>query len=288
MKEPTSAAGWAALLGKAWGNDQFPINIKTMALDYSKRYADPIRVVKEAQINNFEGALCPFPNGAKWAILYNPDLTSEGRINFTLAHEFGHYLLHRQLRPGGFECGEEQLVGLDRNAKRRVMEQEADQFASHILMPKADFRSQTRSADFTLDLLEHCVGRYGVSRTAAALKWVDLTKECAVIVAARSGHVLWSWRSERAKQRRLWFQQGEEVPPDSWAANAAQAGISPDGVRHDTGVWHDDESVREVTIFAPTHEMTVSVLIYEHDQHESGFEDESTEDVHDRFANQLP
>lgn len=287
MKEPTTATGWAAFLSKLWGRDRFPIDIKAMALEYSGHFDDPIKVIKEAQVDNFEGALCPLPTGGKWAILYNPDMTSPGRINFTLAHEFGHYLLHRQARPAGFECGEQQLVGLDRDAGRRAIEQEADQFASHILMPSADFGDQIRSADFTFDLLTHCVDRYGVSRTAAALKWVDRTNECAVIVAATSGHVLWCWRSARAKQRGLWFEHGSELPAQSWAASPMLTGILQHGVRHDAGVWQDDEPVREVTVFVPRHEMTISILICEHDAFESGFEDEPTEDVHDRFVRQL-
>src|SRR3546814_9114430 len=55
--------------------------------------------------------------GAKrgWGIIYNDAITSKGRINFTLAHEFGHYLLHREAYPDGLECGAQDMVRWDRS-----------------------------------------------------------------------------------------------------------------------------------------------------------------------------
>lgn len=283
MKEPTKPLPWAAFLGKLWG-DRFPVDVRTIAMDYSKRFPDPIKTIQAAPVENFEGALCPLPNAGKWAILYNPAISSPGRINFTLAHELGHYLVHRHLRPDGFECGERNLLGLDRDTARKVIEQEADLFASHLLMPKEDFRAQVRRADMTLELLAHCAERYGVSRTAAALKWIDLTDECAVVVAATNGFILWSWRSARAKQRGLWFPIGMELPEDAWAASTSSEVTDPRGMEHDAGTWHDIMSAREMTIFAPRHEMTISVLIFGDANLDNGWCDEPVEDTYDRFT----
>ncbi len=89
-------------------------------------------------------------------------ITSAGRINFTLAHELGHYLVHRALNPNGFKCGQERVLGLDRDATRRKIEQEADAFASYLLMPMNDYRAQVGGDDMTLELLHQCANRYGV------------------------------------------------------------------------------------------------------------------------------
>jgi hypothetical protein len=51
-------------------------------------------------------------------IIYNHAITSKGRINFTLAHEFGHYLIHRALYPNGFQCGQQQIVRWDSESVR--------------------------------------------------------------------------------------------------------------------------------------------------------------------------
>jgi hypothetical protein len=48
-------------------------------------------------------------------------------------------------------------------------------------MPLDDYRRQTTDhADF--DYLGHCADRYGVSLTAATLKWLEWTDERAVFV----------------------------------------------------------------------------------------------------------
>lgn len=283
--DPTRPCAWANLLSKAWG-PRFPVEVDTIALEYSTRFPDPIKSIAKARGNNFEGALYPLPNTGKWAILYNPNIPSKGRINFTLAHEFGHYLVHRALKPAGFECGEARVLGFDTDQARRILEQEADTFASYLLMPLDDYRAQIGQADMTLDLLEHCSERYAVSRTAAAIKWLDFTPECAVLVIAVNGFVLWCWRSKAAKRRRIFFARGMELPPASWAANP---GTSADriGMSHAPGVWRVASEAREMAIFADRYEMTISLLVFGED--ESRFttvEEEPEEDLYDRFSRQ--
>ena len=66
---------------------------------------DPIISVKGDNLPKFDGALFRAPLGKKgWGIIYNDSIGSLGRINFTIAHEFGHSLLHRIAYPDGFYC----------------------------------------------------------------------------------------------------------------------------------------------------------------------------------------
>ncbi|RJY06918.1 ImmA/IrrE family metallo-endopeptidase [Aurantiacibacter aquimixticola] len=139
--EPTRPKAWANFLGRLWGA-RFPVDVRQIALEYSSRYPDRIKKIQE--FADFEGALFPLPKSGQWAILYNPD-APPGRINFTIGHELGHYLVHRAAEPQGFQCGEKQVLGYDRDADRRRIEQEADEFASYLLMPMDDFRGQVRA-----------------------------------------------------------------------------------------------------------------------------------------------
>ena len=287
MREPTRPATWANLLSAAWG-PRFPVVVETIAMEYSTRLPDPIKTIKKADVDGFEGALYPLAKSGKWAILYNPDITSKGRVNFTLAHEFGHYLVHRALNPGGFECGEARVLGYDADQARRVIEQEADTFASYLLMPMDDYRAQIGSADMSLDLLGHCADRYGVSMTAAAIKWLDLTDDCAVLVTAINGFVLWCWRSKAARRRRIFFPKGMELPPASWAATPGLVGSSA-GVSLAPNVWPVGSDVREMAIFADRYEMTISLLVFgEADgQPREWDEEEPEEDTYERFSRRL-
>jgi len=282
--EPTRPCAWANLLSRAWGA-HFPVDVELIALEYSKRFPDPIKAIKKAEVDDFEGALYPLAKSGKWAILYNPEISSKGRINFTLAHEFGHYLVHRKLNPGGFECGEARLLGYDRDGARRIIEQEADTFASYLLMPIDDFRAQIGRNDMDFDLLGHCVDRYDVSRTAAALKWLDLTEECAVLVTAVNGFVLWCWRSKAAKRQRIFFERGMPLPEGSWAANPNLSLTATSmGVALPADVWPIGGEVREMAIFADRYEMTISLLVFQKQAFGGcDWEEEPVEDTFDRF-----
>src|SRR4051794_34695953 len=99
MKINPSPIRWAIdlslLLNAVLGSNRFPVDIPAVAKEYSlKRYPDdPISLVKGAELPGFDGALHRAPTGKKgWGIVYNNAIASKGRINFTLAHEFGHYL----------------------------------------------------------------------------------------------------------------------------------------------------------------------------------------------------
>ena len=90
------------VLNAALGANRFPVNVKELALDYSaQRYPDdPISLIRGDALSGFDGALIKAPAGKKgWGIFYNTAMASAGRINFTLGHELGHYLLTSPCAP---------------------------------------------------------------------------------------------------------------------------------------------------------------------------------------------
>lgn len=276
--EPTTPRAWANFLAKAWGR-HFPVDVRLIASDYSRRFVDPIQQIAVADVPSFEGALFPLKKKGGWAILYNSHIPSAGRMNYTLGHEFGHYLCHRHIEPAGFQCGQSDILG-----GTKEQEREADLFASYLLMPLDDYREQVGREAMTLDLLRHCADRYGVSFTAAALKWLECTPLPAAVVVAVNGFVLWCRRSGAGKRARLWFPSGMEVPPKSVAASGVFAS-APGGVELPAGVWSANRAVRETAIFADKYEMTISLLVFDElDYIPLDWLEEETEDTLDRFT----
>lgn len=263
-REPSTPKAWANFLVRAWGADRFPVNVREVALGYSARYSDPISAIKEAPVGRtFEGALYPLPKSGKWAILYNPD-ASAGRINFTLAHELGHYLNHRHLQQGkGFECSQQRVLGYDPDAQRRILENEADAFASFLLMPIDDYRRQVAGGLLSADLLRHCADRYEVSLTAAALKWIEFTERAATLVYAIDGHVLWGRRSDAARRLGVYYPSGMELPTGSLAASGRPTGQMDSQSMVGSGVWHPTLPCHEMTIFADSYDATISILQFD-------------------------
>lgn len=147
------------------GGDRFPVDVETLALQIPTQFqtGEPIVVEGQDIDPEFEGALFNLNAGSQtkgsWAIVYNQSITSLGRIRFTLAHELGHYLLHRKVQEA-FNCSEADMLHWD--SPERQLEVQADLFASYLLMPIDDFREQITGKIVDLDVLGSCASLWCV------------------------------------------------------------------------------------------------------------------------------
>jgi hypothetical protein len=278
------------LLNLVLGSEHFPIDVVRLAREYTaQRFpGDAITMAEGANLPGFDGALYPAPAGKTgWGIVYNNALASPGRINFTLAHEFGHYLLHRADHPNGIRCGEQDVVRWD--SAYGQIEHQANRFAANLLMPLDDFRRQIDpDARVDLDLISYCADRYRVSLIAAILRWLTYTSRRAVLVVSRDDFILWSRASDAALKTGAFFRTSGapvEIPAASLAATHDHLVDSRTGVLHAPGVWFGEE-VREMTIFSEQYDFTVSLLLLEDRDRYIQLEPDPEEDTYDRFMRQ--
>jgi len=271
---PRTPKGWAIRLSKVikvfhdvHGLDRFPIKVAEVAIDFSRQVFPeaPITLIRGKDFSDkFEGMLLPHPSGnGEWGIVYNDSITSKGRINFTLAHELGHYLLHRQMSADGNRCSTHDMFRWD--SEYGQMEADANTFASFLLLPLDDFREQVRNARMSIDLARHLSDRYEVSLTAAILKWLSITDARAMIVVGRDGFIDWAWSSESLFRSGVFYRARQvttPLPGQSLAARADPLADNETGTIHPRGVWPGDQEVREMTVLAPKSELTITLLLY--------------------------
>lgn len=224
------------------GAERFPVDVEQLALEYSRmRFPQSyVAGVGAIALPGVEGSLTSNADGSRWAIGYSQAHGSPGRVRFTLAHEFGHFMLHRALQTS-FECTERDIY--ERDASARKLESEADTFASYLLMPLDDFRAQLKGRSMSLALLEHCRQRYGVSRVAAALKWIEIAPERALVVAARDGVLLWARANDAASNSGLNLATSQApvaVPAKSLLADVAR-GLAGGTRESDARIWFPRE-----------------------------------------------
>ncbi len=292
MTGPFGPERWAIeitkLLNLVLGPEHFPIDVIRVAREYTaQRFpGDAITMAEGANLPGFDGALYRAPTGKTgWGIVYNNALASPGRINFTLAHEFGHYLLHRADYPNGIRCGEQDVVRWD--SAYGQIEHQANRFAANFLMPLDDFRRQIDAhAKVDLDLISHCANRYRVSLVAAILRWLTYTTCRTVLVVSRDGYILWSRASDAALKTGAFFRTSGapvEIPVASLAASQDQLVDGRAGVLHGPGVWFHEE-VREMTIFSDQYDFTITLLLLEDRDRYMQLEPDPEEDTYDRFA----
>ena len=294
MTNERSPTRWATdltvVLNNFFGAERFPIKIAEVAKEISNnmfRDAPIVGVVGSKEIEGFEGCLLPAENGKGWGIFYNENIPSKGRINFTLAHEFGHYLLHRLKFPDGIKCGEQDMMGWEKDYHMR--ENEANSFAAHFLMPFDDYRRQIpENATVTLDMLGQCADRYAVSLTAAALRWLAYTKKRAVLVASRDGYMLWAQPTDTALKSGAYYKTVgaiRPIPASSGAARRQDATGHNIEVKHNAGVWFP-EPVHEMTLFSDRYDKVYSLLLLE-DGGSSWPSKYTTDDEADDYAAQM-
>ena len=249
-------------LSKLWGNDNLPVDVKQVAIEYSRqRYPEePITKIVPFSEQGFEGGL--FKSKGGWVILYNPEATV-GRQNFTIAHELGHYLLHREIKVE-FQCTQKNIsVGYADDENYQQMEREADTFATYLLMPADDLREQTYGREISVELFSACAKRYGTSLLAVILRWIEITEYPALLIVSIDGFILWSSSSKKALKRSVYKRSGEEIPPDSLAAMVSDNTIQTNldgGLRHEPGVWFSRYGVHEFCVSSDKYDMQISVL----------------------------
>ena len=301
MTLPHTPAAWANHISqmliavqKIHGLPRFPVDVTSIAKEFSKQVfpKEPITLVKGiGMADSLEGALFPNPNeSGEWGILYNSDIKSIGRQNYTLAHEFGHYLLHRHISPKGIECRKADMF--EWNSEEGKIEAEANVFASYLLMPLDDFREQIKGKQVTLEILQQLASRYRVSISAAVLKWLSFTDQRAMLVISKDGFIDWARSSKPLLRSNVYFAARQVITPLPEASLAAKANREFDnlsGVKHPKGVWNIDEPVTEMTIVSTN--MTLTLLLYPKDkpwnakQSDEDDEEGLLEDTHSRFLN---
>jgi hypothetical protein len=259
-----------------------------IAREYSKQRFpdDPIISVQGDDLPAFDGALFKAKAGRKgWGIIYNNAMTSKGRINFTLAHEFGHYLLHRIAYPNGFQCGQQQIVRWD--SEYGQVEYQANVFAANFLMPLDDFRRQiSGTAAVDLEMLSACAERYRVSLIAAVLRWLSYTEKRAILVVSRDGFILWARSSEPAWRTGAFFKTSAgptEVPTTALPSRRELLVARRAAIDHPRGIWLR-EPAREMAILAERYDFALSLLLLDDAAPAFFQEAEPESDTYERFV----
>lgn len=257
---------------------RYPVNLEQVALELTPSFNnDPITLVKADSMGKIDGMLVRHPQKDEWAIFYNQDITHPGRTNFTLAHELGHYFVHRnQMSKISFECGESDM--LEGNQDFPNIEAEANMFAANLLMPNHDFREQVADEQFSFDLMQHCASRYGVSLTAVVLKWLEFSKKEAIAILSEDGFMHWSKSNNRAFRAGKYFatkKECVEIPNGTMTAEASFTLLAKNGVKCKSGIWFPNCEALEFSIYSAEHFKTLTVLILEDSNSGYRIEDDS-------------
>lgn len=104
-------------------------------------------------------------------VLYINSSDSEKRKLFTIAHELGHYFVHRSLCD---EFVDGQLISRAEQEKYAAVELEANEFAGNLIMPEARVRKLVEKDSLTEGRVIELAGEFNVSAIAMATRLRNL------------------------------------------------------------------------------------------------------------------
>jgi hypothetical protein len=195
--------------------------------------------------------------GSRGMVTISEALATDER-RFAIAHELGHFELHKDESYLGLCTGEQLIADYESGGT----EAEANTFAAELLMPGELFEPRTDARDVTWDVPRRLAEEFEVTLTAAALRFVEFSAERTALVYSKEGKVKWARRSRTFGGI---VERGAKLDSYSLAIEAFEGKplpLQPETV--DASAWNPnasaDEMMREHSIHLPRFGSVMSLL----------------------------
>lgn len=202
--------------------------------------------VKPIRRENIEFSGCLVNANGGWGVLYRDDIPVAGFKRFTVAHELGHYELtehHGVIFSGGTHVSESGFVS------HQWYEQEADHFASELLMPTNLFTAAIRGKTIGLPAIKALAAEFQTSLTSTAIRYAQLTSDPVAILVSRDGRIRYCFTSTCLRSIRASFiERATPVPTESVTHRMNRDGAAAGSERQGTSyasTWFD-QVTREI------------------------------------------
>jgi len=160
--------------------------------------------------------------GERGLIRVKDSIAEPGRKRFAIAHELGHWVLHRRISQI-LACTNEDMLSA---YKASAPELEASFFASALIMPEELFGKRIEGTTPTAQLLSRLSQEFQTSLTATALRYVDLREDYCAVVVSEKGTVKW-WRESQDFKGRFWIDPGAKLSANTVAAGLFRGQLKP-------------------------------------------------------------
>lgn len=242
------------------------------------------------------GALVRNPDdAAEWGIFYDGSTRHERR-RFTIAHELGHFVLHRD-RQTDFNCDKTSVFS--GSETMAAIEREANVFASNLLMPGDVFGKCIDGAHIDLHLLSGLAKQFEVSFEALCIRFIQHTNQRAILVCWDNGYLDYECRSKSAVKTRARVRRTDDPQEPFPDTVAVDGDIAQEwqGITISAALWCPEEApYMKLTEFKHTYserDRVLSLLLLESAEPrkwDNSWHDEDSFDSYDKFisAGQYP
>jgi Zn-dependent peptidase ImmA (M78 family) len=179
-----------------------PLDLFTAGLDI---------ILIEEDTGNCDGKIV---FGANKAIIkVNSKIQFPERKRFVIAHEIGHFLMHKNLTLPEDTFGTFNIIaGTEKYLRNGQQELEANEFASELLMPSKLFMQETERKKFTPTLIKQLSQRFKTSLTATIFRYLQLDLYPICVVLTENEKVKFWKKSDELK---VWVKDITKLNPPS-------------------------------------------------------------------------
>lgn len=200
-------------------------------------------IVTEGVLDKMEARL--LRRGDKGLIRISKDIRYPGQKRFAIAHELGHWELHKK-DSQFFACTSDDMVA---SYKTSAQEGEANIFATGLLMPSGPFIAHTGKKDFSFETISELAEIFNTSLTATAIRYADLSNDYYAVVCSEVGKIRW-WRGSDDFASAFWLASGTQLSINTIAgALFKDKNRSMDSEEVDINAWCDKSSLCESNTF---------------------------------------
>lgn len=213
-------------------------------------------------------------NGNK-GIIRIKESNNSSRRRFSVAHELGHWAMHKKSNLLDYCKNIEEGVITSKGSPEEI---EANAFASELLMPRSFFVPRCRQNDPSIELIKQLADEFETSLTSTALRFIEHVTDNCFIVMSKDSEILWSKKTSKSC---LWIDRYQSVQKNSSAWKCASEQTTESAIRRVTpDTWFPNVpkslhvEVSEQSIKLGNYPYVLSLLVVTEDE-KSDFDDGS-------------
>jgi Zn-dependent peptidase ImmA (M78 family) len=196
-------------------------------------------IVLEGRLDSADARL--IRTGKRGLIRVKEDIPEPGRKRFAIAHDVGHWLLHKNVSQV-LTCTSEDMVAKYKSSPPEI---EANYFAAELLMPEKLFAPRIRRPSLSIQLLKDLAADFQTTLTATAIRYMELSDDYCAVVISENGRIRW-WRGSEGFEELCWIEAGSPLLPDTVAGGIFNGEATHSGSqRVNASAWLENTSKLE-------------------------------------------
>ena len=221
-------------------------------------------MIKYSELEDCEGRLVV--NGDKGVITVKDSEDYPGRTRFSIAHELGHFELHRKQNQS-WSCSSFDLENRFKSESVKDLEEEANSFASELLLPSKFFKPMAMDVTPELNKIEQLIEEFETSLTATLCRYTEVTQHAVAVVFFKGGRLWFQRISSPMRDMRFWAAPGKlnkgTVASSMSSANNDSNGFQDvfiDAWMPEPGIYLRNTKLQEHSMFFRNLDFGLSIL----------------------------